>query len=501
MKKQGLALLMALVLTLVPVMGLGAQQTQYTLKEKMQKQLDAGSGLQGTITLSGLPALKDLTLDVRYIAPEIQSQVQLALSSGGAELAKLLMYQQGDVLAADAGLSSGKIYSFSGGWETLLSYLSTGDLKKTQSPLPALLLDILSPKDAQGNADLETAASPYLTKVDLWMQAFAAQPAVEKNSAGLSLTKVEYSIPAASLKAELKQLLMDLLKDDTLLPLLWARMSQQQANLYLNPSLQSFYFQAVDALPLTGDIHLLRRVTTLGQVTETSVTLPMAGELKQVSLTQTATQTGDAFSLEALSEQGTLAFSLAPMDSGTQDSLILSGLVRWLPAQNPGWQVGSTEPQYSGKALSLTYQATLTQTTATGAEGKANETYDLSLYLNPDWSHLAGEATDEVKAQYALTMPAKFTLSLLLKSGQARNSSTALTADAVWSYGDTNVKLNAQFKTMPPWTFQQVDMASAIPVESLTQQDLTALGLELLSKPGLLQTLPFLVQDDSDSLG
>jgi hypothetical protein len=97
------------------------------------------------------------------------------------------------------------------------------------------------------------------------------------------------------------------------------------------------------------------------------------------------------------------------------------------------------------------------------------------------------------------------TLSAVFKSGQARNASTAVETGVSFVSGETNVKLSGQFKTTPPWTFQPVDASKAIPLDQMTQEELTAWALQtLISQPGLLTLMPFLVQEEQpapDSVG
>ncbi len=507
MKKQWLALITACLLAFTPALGAMAQ-TEFTLPEKMQKQVNAGSGLKGTLTLSGLPGYDGLQMDVQYIAPKEQSQLLLTLVGGGSEIFKAALYKAEDALVLDTSAASGQIYALPGGWETLLSYLLEGKDETANTPWYTALKNILSPEDTNAAAQLTAAAAPYLTKVDLWMQAFATQPVSEKDANGLTVMKHEYQIPVAAFKAELKQLLIDLLADKALLKLLWAQVSQDQADLYLNPALQSFYFQAVDALPLDGNILLTRRVSTLGQVLETAVSLPFSGAvqgMKRISLTQSAAQEGDTLTCTIEEEKGNFTFSFHETATKEENVKAYAGVIRYLPAEIPNWQVDATLPQYEGKALSVGYQAVYTKASSTDAEGKNNESYELAIDFTPDWSHLAAEPTEEVKAQYILTIPAKLSLSALFKSSQARNASTAIETGVSFVSGDTNVKLSGQFKTTPPWTFQPVDASKAIPLNQMTQEELTAWALQtLISQPGLLNLMPFLVQEEQpapDSVG
>jgi hypothetical protein len=414
-KKRWLGLVAAFLVAVLPVLTAGAS-AESALAGKMQKQLDAGSGLKGAITASGLAGLDGLSLDAQYISQKEQSQLALSLKNGGGEMARLALYEQNGALALDAFLTSGKLYSITGGLESLLNRILAGETGGWQTSLYSAMWNILSPENEEEAAKLNEAAAPYLTKIDLWMQGFAEPSALEKDENGVSFMKGVYHIPAAALKAELKQLMVDLLADKTLLQLLWSKMTQEQADLYLNPALQSFYFTAVDALPLEGEITMLRRVTTTGQLLETSLALPLngtAGGIKQMSFTNKAVAEGDLMDCTITAEEGSLQITVLKPTAVQPDTAAYSGIIRYLPAQMPNWQVDSNTPQYTGKALSVSYQASYVTALSTDADGKNIENCTLTLSLTPDWSHLNQEVTDAIKALYVLTDPVQITGSVI----------------------------------------------------------------------------------------
>ncbi len=503
MKKRWLGLVAAILMAVLPVLIIGAG-AESELLYKLQRQLDAGSGLKGTVTVSGVTGLEGLTLDAQYIQQKTQSELSMSLKNAGSELAGLAVYHQDGALALDLGLASGKLYSLQKGWESLLSRLAAGDTAGWQTPWQSALLAILSSNSEEEDAKLAQAAAPYFTKIDLWMQGFAEPPLMEKDPGGASVIKASFRIPSAAFKAEMKQLLVDLLSDKTLLPLLWARMTPEQANLYLNPALQAFYFAAVDALPLQGDITMLRRVTTMGQVLETSLSLPLngkAGETKQISITNKTLVEGELLDCTLTTGEGTLQFTVLEAAASQPDHMTYSGMVRYLPPEIPNWQVDANTPQYAGNALSVTYQASYVIKLSTDADGKSNESYTLDIRLAPDWSHFSQPVTDEVKAQYILTEPVQITAFATILSAKARNASTSLQAQLRVVSGANDWSFSGQFKTTPPWTFQAVDMAAAEKLESLDTNQLNALLTELLSKPGLLPLLIKLVPQDQQIPG
>lgn len=504
MRKRWMGLFTAILLALTLIPG---AQAESVLMEKIQKQLNAGSGFKGSLTVSGLPVLGSLAAQAQYILQKGQSQTAVDVSLNGQSLWSLKVYGQDGALAVDAGLQSGALYGFSGGLSPLLTSFATGtEGGNTTSFLPALL-KILSPGDDKAALRLTEAAQPYLIKMELWMQGFADTPALEKDASGVTVMKAAYHIPAAALKAQIKQLLYDLLSDETLLPLLWEQATQAEADLYLNPALQSYYFSAVDALPLSGVIDITRRVSTMGVLMDTAVSLPLsgtAGGFKQIACTVAAGDAGDTITCDLTADAGTWTFSLNPQGSEEAEGTSkkdFSGVLRFLPAEMPNWQVDGESVTYQHKALSVAYKATLGTQTFTDVDGKNIESYTLSLSITPDWSHLGAEVTDAVKALYIAVEPMQITASALLQSGQARNSATSLALDGRLTSGVTEVTLSGQFKTTPPWTFTPVDMSAAIPWESVTTDNLNTILMELLTKPALLPLLPSLIPADQEVPG
>ena len=160
------------------------------------------------------------------------------------------------------------------------------------------------------------------------------------------------------------------------------------------------------------------------------------------------------------SEEGSLQITALIPASSQPDSAAYSGIIRYLPAETPNWQVDSVTPKYTGKALSVSYQASYVSSLSTDADGKSVENLSLTVSIAPDWSHLKQELTDEIKAQYVLTDPVQWTGSVNLSSGQARNASTSLAAELHVVSGTADWKINSQFKTTPPgalnrWTSRQ----------------------------------------------
>ncbi len=503
MKKRLIGLMSAVLLAVFPVFASFAA-AESALLQKMQKQLNAGSGFKGTVSITGLESISDLNADIRYVLQKAQSQLLIQLKSGQDELVNTALYQQGEHVVLDAGLESGKLYGLPGGIESLFGHLMAGENGGWPIPAYSAIASIFKQEAETDTAKLSEAAAPYITKVDLWMQGFADLPLLEKDELGNSVMNVSYKIPAAAMKVQIKQMLVDLLADEELLPLLWSKMSQEQADLYLNPALKSFYFQAIDALPLSDSVTMKRCVSTAGEHIETTVTLPLAGlngGLNSFVYTSKTVDGSDLAEITLESDDAEYYFSVQKGAATHEDTQVWQGRIGYQPAKEADWQVESSDSKTTKKAMVASYIAEFTSQLTEDAEGKLKELYALTLALTPDYASPDQVTTEGIRAQYLLTEPASITASLSLLSGQARNAATYVDAQIQYAGGKDNWTLDAQGKTAPPWSFEPVDINASVDVSKMTDDQVNSAITEIVSQPGVVKLLLMLLPADIELPG
>lgn len=108
---------------------------------------------------------------------------------------------------------------------------------------------------------LAPALETCLTRMDIWMEGYRGSTELGKLEDGTGTVSTQYRIAPSNVKAQLKQLILDVLADDDLIQRLKNHFGEEQAAQYLNPEWQPYYFAAVDALPLEGDLVIDRRVS------------------------------------------------------------------------------------------------------------------------------------------------------------------------------------------------------------------------------------------------
>lgn len=258
---------------------------EYTVAEKLYKQLWAGSGFSGVLSLEidspVFKTVRPVTADADYIyvretegvEPEHRLDLTLmdgenAISAAYAQFKNGKLSFQADVLSPD--------------WFTLdaASHTETAE-HAVQSALsqmgaPALAQLVMAGAAAMHeNTALTDALEPYLTRIDLWIEGFRQDAVLSKLDDETTVMQLNYLLNPAAIKAQVKQLVLDVLNDETLLPLLAETMGEENAAIYLNPARQDWYFDAVDSLPFPGDLTLNRTLAMTGETIDLHLSLPL----------------------------------------------------------------------------------------------------------------------------------------------------------------------------------------------------------------------------------
>ena len=445
----------ALLLSLLLCAGAAAESADdlsYTMSEKLTKQLNAGSGFIGTLTLNVNPAegreseaystVKPLQMDWTYIkvpadaqtgVPE-ETRLQLSLSAseyqqGSAELSlrdsalylKSTLLDDNWYLLGDTALQS--MLGAAGIGDALPAasqLLQTGGLMSGTLSFFTNMAAYLIGADTAG---LSETMAQFTTKIDFWLEGFRSGVQMETLEDGSSVMEIEYTLPAAAVKAQLKQLLIDLMNDETLLSGLRALMPAEQAALYLDPALQPYYFYAVDGLPLEGELQIHRVLSFLGDTVELAVTMPLYdSESGASSLAYTRKQGAqdmpDEHTLSITGADGRAELSFRTYDTiiGTtvyQGTVLYDGAVK--DGVKP--QIVWASFDLSSKTVTTRdlngYETLIQNLTLSVAPAELPQTADASLYAAIPKADLALDVSfASLSAKNAPTdMTAKFTLS------------------------------------------------------------------------------------------
>jgi hypothetical protein len=526
MKKLALRLLaigLTLGLLLTGAVAETAAGLDYTVEEKLVKQLQAGSGFEGTLTLEASAAagreseafttIQPLIFDLRYIyvradaEQSAENRLTIALLDGEKTTGTAEVSLAAGVLALKSSL-------FGDGWYTVGRSDSAqtqgtgGALAQTvkawtgQAALPGLAAfaaGLAGKLDGSQAADWTALTEPYLTKIDVWLEGFRQNALLGKADDGSTTIEYKYDIPASAVKAQLKQMVMDLLADDSLVAALNALLPGDETETYLNPAQQNYYFYTIDELPLNGNLTISRKMSLMGETLALSLSLPLYdSEGGAATLTYERNQgEGDlpetnTVELASGNRRLRLAYQTYETLTGTT---VYQGTVLRQPLGAEAFEVDTQGTPESARQKTFSAAFTLTGSKATGTDAEGNDslTREIQLTLTPDYTpDVSTDAyatpTEAQQAEYATFTPLTFALQTAFTSGQAKNASTAVNCTLTVT-GDElpqTVKLTLNGKTKGKWTPEAFDAQTATSLTDMDGAALTALLAQAGIKGGLL---------------
>ena len=477
--KRILALLTACMCLAVCIPSAMAAE-EYTMAEKLLKQLWAGSGFSGTLTIEAegesFSTAKPITIEADYIyvrpdtdgAGEHRADFTLtdgenALSTAHVQMLDGQTRFQADVLgekcfAVDLPQEDAE--------ETVNQMLSHTGMP--QAAETALML-LAAAETAPG---LDSLTDSYATRLDIWIEGFRQNAILDKLEDGTTTMEVNYAVSPAAIKAQVKQLVLDLMNDQAARDSLASVLQEETAALYLNPELLSWYFDAVDALPLAGDLTISRTVSFKGDTMELFLSLPLydaqGGETTIVYIRQQGQ--GDLPDSHTLRLESALRVAEIVCQAYTSMTgvTVLQGTFVSEPAT---FSVGDDVADPVAAAFTFKHE------TAESTDEQGREVYGIRTSLN-----LSPIEEDSFEAF-------ECSLDMSFASKELKSAATEMTASAEWTSGESAVRLNFLGQSRKKWE------PEALPQETLSLSDLdenalAAAGLELF---GLLKdtiTLP-----------
>jgi hypothetical protein len=486
--KRTFALLLALLLVLT-VLAAGAQEV--TLDEKLYKQVKDGSGLKAVIrfektggsfslldsaanaALSAL--LPGSELSLRYLRGvgtiKGMEEMELILTRGGQALADLRYIKDTGLESLTSSLLAGNQYVDVRDGGALLALL-TGENPAWPSA-ESLLFQISNAEStwqAAANAKLES----YTVRLSLWLQSFTKTEPV-RNAANELQTRITATVPASLVKAQIKQLLLDMYNDTELLSLLAQEMDGRQAAAYLQPGMLNGFFQSLDMLPLEGDLVSERLMDSQGRLLENRLSLPMGGARGIRQFTYVFTANGEG-------GQTALFIEYLPQKTQNTEGAVTTLLVR-------GGAVANTDGfNYNGTLSLQPEKDTEGFTVDTADAAPAAGIYDFQLLYAPQPEQVdsvAGSSTRDMEFALRLTPQGENALSaqslqlnIHLQSRLNSRSATYFTGMLTWQDLGTGATLTASIEgnTAAPWTVPTVDPAGAVRVDTLSAAELGTLG-------------------------
>lgn len=409
--KRFLCLLMCLTCLLLPTAhASGAEAEDYTVAGKLLKQLWAGSGFSATVSVEvaakdgtqAMSTLKPIVMDLSYIyvrptaTETAEHRADVVLMDGDSALSAAHAQLKDGALAVQADVISPDWYSFGEAPAQDEEAAQSGDLlgKLEESLLAQTGMPALASFAAQaaglmqGVEGLEDVLESYLIRMDLWIEGYRQNAVLDKLDDGTTTMSVYYDVPPAAIKSQAKQMVLDLLNDQVTLARLQEAAGEELSQLLFNPNLQSYYFSAIDALPLASNLTIGRTVSLEGDTLELHLSLPLYdAEGGEVTLRYDRTRgEGDLPDDNTITlESGLRAISLTYQEySSITGVRVIQGNLTSEPRGADAFTVGDGTTSDAQKTLALSFSLKQEESETKDDELRDVYTYDATLNLESE---------------------------------------------------------------------------------------------------------------------
>ena len=409
--KRFLCLLMCLTCLLLPAAHASeANGEDYTVAGKLIKQLWAGSGFSATVSVEvaakegtqAMSTLKPIVMDVSYIyvrptaTETAEHRADVVLMDGENALSAAHVQLKDGALAVQADVISPDWYSFGeaplqeGEAEAGADLLvQLGESLLAQTGMPALASFAGQAAALLHGADgLEDVLESYLIRMDLWIEGYRQNAVLDKLEDGTTTMSVYYDVPPVAIKSQAKQMVLDLLSDQVTLARLQEAAGEELSQLLLNPSLQSYYFSAIDALPLASNMTIGRTVSLEGDTLELHLSLPLYdAEGGEVTLRYDRTRgEGDLPDDNTISLESDLrAISLTYQEYSSMTGVrVIQGTLTSEPRGTDAFTVEDGVPADAQKTLALSFSLKQQESETKDDELRDVYTYDATLNMESE---------------------------------------------------------------------------------------------------------------------
>ncbi len=481
--KKILSILLVLVLTTAC---LAASAAGYTLPEKMERQLQVGSGLKGSFVIRAnadaelspvVHALQNAAFEIRGIQSEGNSHYYIYQAGENEAMSALT-----EICTAD-----GKAYLRSDFLEdvyllptadSLINAWFHSEAGENPSVFPDLLRMML-----KGAEDEGMTTDALERQLEVWINAFSTDSSVVTEDGAPRLTQT-FKIPVEEMYAITAEIVKIIGSNENTLSWFKNFLSQEQTDVYLNPNLGYYYIEAMKQLNLEGDIEFSRTVSTLGELIENSMVLPLDPE-KTGYRTAVFRNDEEKKSIFFTGPRGTLFLEL-PAEFDLNEENLENQDIRFVLTDN-------TEGTVQNVALKILLNKKGEKTEA-AEDGRLHERETWTLAMRRDTENLPEGVTEEMIPDMASV---DASIEIHYTSKTQLSSPTTLEIRCRVQQGKYDFDLEGQLKTSSPWVFSPFSIENA--QESLkTLDNLQALKDEWVKTADEKLTRTATVEDAED---
>ncbi len=508
--KRTLALILALCLTVGGAYAADLGAADYTTAGKLVKQLWAGSGFSGTLRLEILPkdgadnVLRtkqplDIAIDYIYVREdELRAdEHRLDLTFGDAGMSNAHINLKDGIIALNSNIIGSDWYALPAGGGLKVSGVTAEGLPEA---LQTELGDIANPAELTGipaltgfmlpialrlgenPREFDDVIDAYSTRIDLWIEGYRQSAVLGKLEDGTTTMTTSYILPPAAIKAQAKQLVLDLLGDTAALSKLTELLGEESAAQLLDPRLQGYYFDSIDALPIEGDMALERTVSFKGDTLLLKISLPIYDAKGGAGTLRYERESGlddipDQNVIELITEarEASVTYRAFESDEGVK---VWQGSVLSLASGAGSFSVGDDAEKASAPLDDIAADFTLSLKETVGRDEEDRDTleYGISLTLEPQEAQ--GEAAFK---PLDIKLTASFASKTLKTASTEMNAK--LTIDGEGRESVTALELTG--KTRKKWTPEPLP-AGIKSIAELTDAEVFALMPGIITRGGAL---------------
>ncbi len=477
MRKRILGIFLSMLLALscaVPALA----ALDYTLPEKLNKQLSIGSGLKGqfTLTAEGNDPL------VLALTPFLDTEIQLRGLTSEGETHYYFYQDTGDEVQrglTEFYLRDNMLYLRSDMLKDQVLYIpdmgTVLDLVTKSSGENPNFFSILWRIQNQGEEAIKAAWEPLVEgltkKLELWIAPFA-DASVRENADGATVSEMNYTIPMAELKKEILVLLRDLRNDPAARAALEGVMTEEQRDIYLRDDLDYFYQDAMNALNDDFDVVISRTVSTLGEEISGSIELPLDESRFGGYSSLTIRTEGKVMTWTLKNENRVLSLV---SENGFFDQTAKEQT--WWYMTYPNTEMDSVSTERSAVRIHLTRGSEV----STDEDDRSHQEDRYVLTVEKDTSRLPEEEADQAYPDFT---PVRGVLSLHYSSKYSQSSPTTLEITGELEMENMHIRLNGSVKSASPWIFSPFDISGAVNLIGMTPEAQNLLLAEWLACAG-----------------
>lgn len=452
----------SILLTIILIISVisAASAAAYTLPEKMERQLQVGSGLKGSFVVhtnadSGLNPLVHSFRNAEFEVRGIQSE-------GNKHY---YIYQQGENEAMNALTE----YCTAGEKQYLRSDFLEGagyllpdpdhlinKWLKSEGENPSVFPDLLRTV-LNGNEEENPGTESLERQIETWISSFSTDSSLQTGD-GLPRLTQTFRIPVSEMYNTITDIIRTISSSETYMGYFREILSKEQIDTYLNPDLGYFYIDAMNQLDMDGEILFSRTVSTLGELIQSSLVLPTdPGRTGYSSVTLENNETRKSVFLSG--PRGMLYLEL-PIDFDLKAENYEKENIRFVLVDNENEEAKNVALRIVLSKKSEKYE--------NSEEGRIHENENYSIQISRDTEGLPEAVTDDLIPDMA---SAEAEINIHYSSKPQLSSPTTLEFSCRIKHGEFDFDLEGSVKTASPWVFAPFSVDDAINAEDYEKED------------------------------